>query len=97
MSYRCHTLHFIARCNFCTRNGEPAIHLPEDIGGATALSNSATRASISSSSMDFAEWFSTLSAARTLVDAGVAGSTITFNSVETAALVACWSRAMAWP
>ena len=58
-------------------------------------SNSANRASRSSSSMDFAEWSNTLSAARTLTDGGVFGSTMTFNSVVTAALVACWSRATA--
>jgi len=35
-----------------------------------------------------------LSAARTRVDAGVAGSTMTLSDAETAALVACGSRAM---
>jgi hypothetical protein len=44
--------------------------------------------------MDFAEWSSTLSAARALVEAG---SSMTFSKVETAALVACCSRAMACP
>jgi hypothetical protein len=33
--------------------------------------------------------FNTLSAARTLVDAGVLASNITFNNVETAAPLAC--------
>jgi hypothetical protein len=52
-------------------------------------SNSATLASISSSSIALAAWPSTESAALTLVAGGVAGSTMTFNSVETAAEEAC--------
>ena len=37
---------------------------------------------MSSNSIAFAEWFKTLSAARTLVEAGVLGSTMTFSSVD---------------
>ena len=44
---------------------------------------------MSSISIAFAEWSNTLSAALTLVDAGVLGSTMTLSSVETAALEAC--------
>lgn len=70
------------------------------LDGASALawsaarSNSATRASMSSISIALAEWSSTLSAALTFVEAGVAGSTMTLRRVETAALVACCSRAI---
>jgi hypothetical protein len=56
-------------------------------------SSSAKRTSMSSSSIALAEWSSTLSAARTRVAAGVEGSTISLSCVETAAPVACWSRA----
>jgi hypothetical protein len=47
--------------------------------------------------MAFAVWLNTLSAARTFVDAGVFESTMTFSSVVTAALDACWSRAIDCP
>jgi hypothetical protein len=50
---------------------------------SAARSNSETRASVSSISSAFAEWLNTLSAARTLVEAGGLGSTMTFRSVET--------------
>jgi len=55
------------------------------VPGSGAVASSGTRyisflrASISSISMDFAEWSSTLSTARTLVKAGVLGSTMTFS------------------
>jgi len=61
---------------------------------SAARSSSDTRASISSSSIALAAWLNTLSAARTLVDGGVPGSTIVFNSVDTAAPVACCSLAI---
>jgi hypothetical protein len=47
-------------------------------------------------SIRWPERFRMLSAPGTLVEAGVAGSTITFSSVVTAALVACCSRAVDW-
>jgi hypothetical protein len=55
---------------------------------AVVASSAATRASISSISMAFAVWFSTLSAALTFVAGGVAGSTITLCRTDTAALQA---------
>jgi hypothetical protein len=61
---------------------------------SAARSKSDTRASISSSSIAFAAWSSTLSAARTRVDAGAFESIMIFSSVETAALDACCIRAM---
>jgi hypothetical protein len=53
--------------------------------------------SMSSISMDLAEWPSTLSAARTRVYAGAFWSTMILSRVETAALDACWSLAMDCP
>jgi hypothetical protein len=64
---------------------------------SAALSNSVSRASISSSSIAFAACPSTLSAQRALVEAGTFWSTMSFSSVVVAALEACWSRAIDCP
>jgi hypothetical protein len=45
--------------------------------------------------MPLAAWVNTHSAARTLTDAAVLASTMTFNKVVTAALDPCWRRAIA--
>jgi hypothetical protein len=84
-----------ARCKFGFDSFQASSEIPIAHGRlARALSTSVTRASRSSISIAFAEWFNTLSAALTFVDGGVAGSTIAFSSVETAALEACCNRAM---
>jgi hypothetical protein len=61
---------------------------------SAACSNAATRTSTSSISIACFAWSSTLSAARTRTDGGVLVSTMSLRSVETAALVACCSRAV---
>jgi hypothetical protein len=61
-----------------------------------ARSSSANRASRFSVSIALMVWFKMLSAARTLIAAGVLGSTITFPSVETAAVDIWWSRPTDW-
>ena len=66
----------------------PATHFRQpDLFWSAVRSNSAKRASMSSVSIAFMVWFRMLSAERTLVEAGVAGSSMTLPSVETAALV----------
>jgi hypothetical protein len=62
-----------------------------------ASSSAATRASMSSISIALAAWLKTLSAARRRQDGGELASTMIFSSVDEAALVACWSRAMDCP
>ena len=64
---------------------------------SVARSKSLTLASKSSISMALAAWVSTLSAARTRVDGGVAGSTITLSNVVAAAVEACCKRAIDCP
>ena len=64
-------------------------HLRPALSSPTDCSSAARRTSMSSISMALAACWKTLSAARTFVDAGVLGSTITFKSVVTAAPVAC--------
>src|SRR5579871_927098 len=59
-----------------------------------ALSNSATRASISSSSIALAACVRILSAALTRVEAGVPASTMTLSKVVAAAAAPCCSRAI---
>jgi hypothetical protein len=79
----------------------PAFSSHHLCGGAQAeldaASSADTRASISSISMALAAWLKIASAARTLTDAGVAGSIIVFSSVVAAAEVPCCSRATACP
>jgi hypothetical protein len=59
---------------------------PVDFEASAACSSAATRASTSSSSIAFAAWLSTHSAARARVEAGVVPSHSSLSSVETAAL-----------
>lgn len=61
------------------------LHRGLDFDVSVALSNSVTRASMSSISIALAAWFITHSAARTLVEAGVFWSTMIFSSVDAAA------------
>jgi len=70
------------------------LEAPAVLGRFRGRSNSDTRASMSSISMAFFARSSTLSAARTRVDAGALVSSMIFASTEAAAPDICWSRAM---
>src|SRR5450432_2971228 len=71
--------------------------LSPDVDICAACSRSVTRTSMSSISIALAAWARTLSAARTRVDGGDAGSITTFTRTDTAALDACCSRAIDCP